>query len=113
MTESSQELTVEQRVIKIIAEQMGLADSEISRESRFLEDLNADSLDTVEFIMEAEDEFEISIPDSDAEGIVTVGQAIDHVKNVLAKGAPPVPSSPLRAPRTQPPPTLGESFSRE
>ena len=57
-----------------------LSYSEITRDTSFVNDLNADSLDTVELVMEFEDEFEISIPDEDAEKIQTVGQAIDYIR---------------------------------
>lgn len=70
---------IEQKVIEIVAEQMGVDKSEITRETSFVNDLNADSLDTVELVMEFEDEFELSIPDEEAEKIQTVGQAIDHI----------------------------------
>jgi acyl carrier protein len=62
-----------------VAEQMGVDKSEITRETNFANDLNADSLDTVELVMEFEDEFETSIPDEEAEKIQTVGQAIDYI----------------------------------
>ena len=68
---------VEQRVKKIVAEQLGVNEAEIKNESSFVDDLGADSLDTVELVMEFEDEFELSIPDEEAEKIQTVGQAID------------------------------------
>jgi acyl carrier protein len=71
---------IEQKVIEIVAEQMGVDKSEITRETSFVNDLNADSLDTVELVMEFEDEFELSIPDEEAEKIQTVGQAIDYIK---------------------------------
>ena len=70
----------EEKVIEIVAEQMGVDRSEITRETSFVNDLNADSLDTVELVMEFEDEFELSIPDEEAEKIQTVGQAIDYIK---------------------------------
>ena len=70
---------VEARVKKIVSEQFDVAVQEISRETAFVNDLNADSLDTVELVMELEDEFELSIPDEEAEKIQTVGQAIDHI----------------------------------
>ncbi len=70
---------LEARVIEIVADQMGTDKSEITRDTSFVNDLNADSLDTVELVMEFEDEFEISIPDEDAEKIQTVGQAIDYI----------------------------------
>jgi acyl carrier protein len=77
---------VEAKIKKIVAEQMGVAEGEISRETSFVNDLNADSLDTVELVMEFEEEFELNIPDEEAEKIQTVGQAIDHIhKNLSSK----------------------------
>jgi acyl carrier protein len=73
---------IEKRVIEIISEQMGVDKSEITRETSFINDLNADSLDTVELVMEFEDEFDTSIPDEEAEKIQTVGAAIDYIVNV-------------------------------
>ncbi len=70
---------IEQKVIDIISEQMGVDKSEITRETSFINDLNADSLDTVELVMEFEDEFDMSIPDEEAEKIQTVGAAIDYI----------------------------------
>jgi len=72
--------TIEERVKDIVAEQMDEDKSKITRETSFINDLGADSLDTVELVMEFEDEFDISIPDEDAEKIQTVGQAIDYVE---------------------------------
>ncbi|MCX5654235.1 MAG: acyl carrier protein [Planctomycetota bacterium] len=72
--------TIEERVVEIVAEQMGVDKTQITRETSFVNDLGADSLDTVELVMEFEDEFDISIPDEDAEKIQTVGQAIDYVE---------------------------------
>ena len=72
---------IEKRVIEIISEQMGAEKSEITRETSFINDLNADSLDTVELVMEFEDEFDMSIPDEEAEKIQTVGAAIDYIVN--------------------------------
>jgi len=69
---------IEQRVIKIVAEQLGVAESEVKLESSFVDDLGADSLDTVELVMALEDEFEIEIPDEQAEKITTVQQAVDY-----------------------------------
>ena len=74
--------TIENKVIEIISEQMGVDKSEIRRETSFINDLNADSLDTVELVMEFEDEFDLSIPDEEAEKIQTVGAAVDYVVNV-------------------------------
>ena len=73
---------IEKRVIEIISEQMGTDKSEITRETSFINDLNADSLDTVELVMEFEDEFDMSIPDEEAEKIQTVGAAIDYIVNI-------------------------------
>ena len=73
------EAEIEAKVTDIVAEQMGVDKSEITRETNFANDLNADSLDTVELVMEFEDEFETSIPDEEAEKIQTVGQAIDYI----------------------------------
>lgn len=72
---------IESKVIDIISEQMGADKSEITRETSFINDLNADSLDTVELVMEFEDEFDMSIPDEEAEKIQTVGAAIDYIIN--------------------------------
>ena len=76
---------IEAKVIEIVAEQMGRDQSEITRETSFVNDLNADSLDTVELVMEFEDQFELSIPDEDAEKIQTVGQAIDFINEHIAQ----------------------------
>ncbi|MCP4759541.1 MAG: acyl carrier protein [Planctomycetes bacterium] len=73
------EAEVEAKVIEIVAEQMGVEKGEVSRDTSFANDLNADSLDTVELVMEFEDEFDTSIPDDQAEKIQTVGQAIDYI----------------------------------
>lgn len=72
--------TVEERVKKIIAEQLGVEEEEVTPEASFVEDLGADSLDTVELVMALEEEFEIEIPDEDAEKILTVGKALDYIK---------------------------------
>jgi acyl carrier protein len=74
---------IEEKVIDIISEQMGTDKSEITRETSFVNDLNADSLDTVELVMEFEDEFDMSIPDEEAEKIQTVGAAIDYVAKTI------------------------------
>lgn len=74
---------IEQKVIEIISEQMGVDKSEITRETSFMNDLNADSLDTVELVMEFEDEFDMSIPDEEAEKIQTVGAAVDYIVNAM------------------------------
>jgi len=74
---------IEDKVVEIISEQMGVDKSEIARETSFINDLNADSLDTVELVMEFEDEFDMSIPDEEAEKIQTVGAAVDYVAKVV------------------------------
>ena len=70
---------IEDKVFSIVSEQMAVNKAEITRETSFINDLNADSLDIVELVMEFEDNFEMSIPDEEAEGIKTVGQAIDYI----------------------------------
>ena len=68
--------TVDERVKKIIAEQLGVEEEEVTLEAHFVEDLGADSLDTVELVMALEEEFEIEIPDEDAEKILTVASVV-------------------------------------
>lgn len=70
-----------EKVKKIIVEQLGVEEDEISMESSFIDDLGADSLDIVELIMALEEEFDLEIPDSEAEKISTVGDAVDYIKN--------------------------------
>jgi acyl carrier protein len=72
--------SIEQRVKDIIVEQLGVEEDEVSPEASFIDDLGADSLDTVELVMAFEEEFNIEIPDEDAEGISTVQDAIDYIK---------------------------------
>ena len=72
---------VANRVKQIIVDKLGVDESEVTNEASFTNDLGADSLDTVELIMEFEKEFDISIPDEQAENIQTVGQAIDFVES--------------------------------
>jgi acyl carrier protein len=76
---------IREKVIKIVSEQMGVDKSEINMETSFVNDLNADSLDTVELVMEFEDEFELSIPDEEAEKIQTVGHAVEYIAKAQAK----------------------------
>jgi len=71
---------LEARVKKVIAEKLGVEESTIKNEASFVDDLGADSLDTVELVMALEEEFNCQIPDEDAEKITTVQQAIDYVK---------------------------------
>jgi len=73
--------SLEERVKKIIVEQLGVDKKEISLDASFIEDLGADSLDTVELVMAFEEEFGIEIPDEDAEKIVTVKHAIDYLSS--------------------------------
>ncbi len=77
---------IQNKVIDIISEQMGVEKTEISRETSFINDLNADSLDTVELVMEFEDEFDMSIPDEEAEKIQTVGAAVEYIVKVAKSG---------------------------
>ena len=70
---------IEQRVKKIVAEQLGANEADVKNESSFVDDLGADSLDTVELVMALEEEFECEIPDEEAEKITTVNQAIDYI----------------------------------
>jgi acyl carrier protein len=76
--------TIEERVKRIVCNQMGTSPDKITNETSFVNDLGADSLDTVELVMEFEDEFEISIPDEDAEKSQTVGAAVDYIKGKSA-----------------------------
>ena len=73
--------SIVERVKKIVAEQLGVKEDEVQASNSFVEDLGADSLDTVELVMALEEEFETEIPDEDAEKITTVQQAIDFVTN--------------------------------
>ena len=72
---------VEERVKEIIVEQLGVEEDEVLPAAKFIEDLGADSLDTVELVMAFEEEFDLEIPDEDAEKIVTVGDAISYIKD--------------------------------
>ncbi len=73
------EAEIKDKVVKIVSEQMGVDQKEITMETSFVNDLNADSLDTVELVMEFEDQFELSIPDEEAEKIQTVGAAVTFI----------------------------------
>jgi len=78
---------IQNKIIDIISEQMGVDKADVSKETSFINDLNADSLDTVELVMEFEDEFDISIPDEEAEKIQTVGSAVEYVVKVAKSKA--------------------------
>lgn len=74
---------IEEKVFQIVSEQMSVDKGELGHETSFVNDLNADSLDTVELVMELEDEFDLTIPDEEAEKLKTVGEAIDYIKKHL------------------------------
>ena len=74
---------IEEKVFQIVSEQMSVDKNELGNETSFVNDLNADSLDTVELVMELEDEFDLTIPDEEAEKLKTVGEAIDYIKKHL------------------------------
>ena len=77
-------MDVEAKVKEIIVEELGVEESEVKADANFIEDLGADSLDTVELIMKFEEEFELDIPDEEAEKLTTVGKAIDYLKSKLS-----------------------------
>jgi acyl carrier protein len=77
--------STEERVIDIVCENLGVNKDQVTRNTSFIEDVGADSLDIVELVMELEEEFEITIPDEQAEKIKTVGEAIDYIENELKK----------------------------
>ena len=74
-------MSVEEKVRSIVAKQLGLGEDEVTNESSFTDDLGADSLDTVELVMSLEEEFDIEISDDEAENILTVQAAVDHINN--------------------------------
>jgi len=76
--------SVDERVQKIVGEQLGVKEEELSMESSFVDDLGADSLDTVELVMALEEEFECEIPDEEAEKITTVKEAIDYINKHIS-----------------------------
>ena len=73
-------MSIEERVRKIVCEQLGVGDDEVNNDSSFVDDLGADSLDTVELVMALEEAFDIEIPDEAAEGIATVGDAVKFIE---------------------------------
>ena len=75
--------SIEERVVKIVCDQMGATADKVTKDTSFINDLGADALDTVELVMEFEEEFEIQIPDEDAEEIQTVGAAVDYIGGKL------------------------------
>jgi acyl carrier protein len=77
--------SVEERVIEIVCENLAVSKDQVKRETSFIDDIGADSLDIVELIMELEEEFEITIPDDQAEKIKTVGEAIDYIQKEIDK----------------------------
>ncbi len=77
------QMDIESKVKQIVMDKLGAEESQITPEASFIEDLKADSLDTVELVMAFEEEFEIEIPDEDQEKITTVGSAIEYLKNKL------------------------------
>jgi acyl carrier protein len=78
-------MSVEERVKKIVIDQLGVEEAQVTREAKFVEDLGADSLDTVELVMALEEEFDLEIPDEEAEKIGTVGRAIEYIEKHQAK----------------------------
>lgn len=76
---------LEERVKKIIVEQLAVDAAEVTPQAQFVQDLGADSLDTVELVMALEEEFDVEIPDEDAEKIKTVGEAINYIKEKAGK----------------------------
>jgi len=71
------------KIKEIIIDKLGIDDGKITMDAKFIDDLGADSLDTVELIMQFEEEFSIEIPDEEAEGLLSVGQAVDYITNKL------------------------------
>lgn len=79
-------MSVEDRVKKIVIDQLGVEENQVTREAKFIEDLGADSLDTVELVMALEEEFKLEIPDDEAEKLTTVGQAVEYIEKQQTTG---------------------------
>ena len=79
-------MSVEDRVKKIVIDQLGVEENQVTKEAKFIEDLGADSLDTVELVMALEEEFKLEIPDDEAEKLTTVGQAVDYIEKQQTTG---------------------------
>jgi acyl carrier protein len=79
-------MSVEDRVKKIVVDQLGVEENQVTKEAKFIEDLGADSLDTVELVMALEEEFKLEIPDDEAEKLTTVGQVIDYIEKQQTTG---------------------------
>ncbi len=77
--------TIEERVRKVVVEQLGVAEEQVTPEASFVDDLGADSLDTVELVMALEEEFEAEIPDDKAESITKVKDAVDYIQNTIGE----------------------------
>jgi len=77
--------SIEDRIKKIVVEQLGVNESQVTREAHFIDDLGADSLDTVELVMALEEEFEGEIPDEEAEKLTTVGQVIEYIEKMVSE----------------------------
>jgi acyl carrier protein len=78
-------MSIEERVKKIVIDQLGVEENQITNEAKFVDDLGADSLDTVELVMALEEEFKLEIPDDEAEKISTVGQAVEYIESHQTK----------------------------
>jgi acyl carrier protein len=78
-------MSVEERVKRIVIDQLGVEEGQVTQEAKFVEDLGADSLDTVELVMALEEEFKLEIPDDEAEKISTVGQAVEYIETHQSK----------------------------
>lgn len=78
---------IQSRVTKVVSEQLGVEEAKITAEAKFMDDLGADSLDTVELVMALEEEFDCEIPDEEAEKLKSVGEALDYIENIEKKQA--------------------------